>query len=632
MPSVYYNAPPPLGHQSTHEQFGPYFGINPAKPIHVPDLDNPKEQEKLRNDSSQTGENEKDQKKYDLLEERLRAIEGVDRFGTMDATELCLVPDVLIPAKFKVPKFEKYDGTKCPMAHITMYCRKMAAQSHDDKLLIHFFQDSLIGSVARWYVQLDRNRIKTWKDLARAFIAQYKHVAELAPNRLSLQTMEKKQSENFKEYAQRWRDIAAQVQPPLTDKQMTVLFINTLRAPFYECLIGNATKNFVDLVLSREIIEGAIKSGKIEGHEVASSKRGNTPKKKEGDVQAVAQDSQQAHNFNPYYLYTPYQPSYSNIGNITQNPYVYQPAPQPTFQTNILPQTPPLRPIASTNNPGHGQRGPKTTLEKPKFDPILVPYTTLLPQLIENRLLARTPLEPLRPPFSKWYDPYAHCDYHFGIQGHSIENCTALKHKVQALIKAGLLNFTKKDSSSVDGNPLPNHGGPTVNAIREGMIRRVKKNVDEIRTLMDRVFEALSKIKAITPEPIEIKEVEHDPTLSCKFHMAVVGHSIQNCDGFRLKLQELMDLSEIKFYEEGEEEEFRKKTIPFLYETFRFVGCKASDEVNQVPRMFGELSIHMIKGEEPNEKIPMVYPVLLGEELSNWTATELPIIFKSSEM
>ncbi|EOY21228.1 Gag-pro-like protein [Theobroma cacao] len=161
IPPVYYNAPPPLGHQPIHGQFGPYSGINPAEPINVPDLDDPKEQEKLRKDSSQTGENEKDQKKYDLLEERLRAIEGVDRFGTMDATELCLVPDVLIPAKFKVPKFEKYDGTKCPMAHITMYCRKMAAQSHDDKLLIHFFQDSLTGSAARWYVQLDRNRIKT---------------------------------------------------------------------------------------------------------------------------------------------------------------------------------------------------------------------------------------------------------------------------------------------------------------------------------------------------------------------------------------------------------------------------------------------------------------------------------------
>ncbi|XP_017972475.1 PREDICTED: uncharacterized protein LOC108661106 [Theobroma cacao] len=152
---------------------------------------------------------------------------------------------------------------------------------------------------------------------------------------------------------------------------------------------------------------------------------------------------------------------------------------------------------------------------------------------------------------------------------------------------------------------------------------------------MDRVFKALSKVKAITLESIDIKEVGHDLTHSCKFYIGVVGHSIQNCDYFHRKLQELMDLSEIEFYEEGEDEEFGKKIIPLLYETFRSAGCihtKVSDEVNQVPLMFGELSIHMIKDEEPNEKIPVVYPVLSGDELSNWTAMELPIIFKSLEM
>ncbi|XP_017984317.1 PREDICTED: uncharacterized protein LOC108663613 [Theobroma cacao] len=71
---------------------------------------------------------------------------------------------------------------------------------------------------------------------------------------------------------------------------------------------------------------------------------------------------------------------------------------------------------------------------------------------------------------------------------------------------------------------------------------------------MDRVFEVLSKINAITPEPIDIKEVGHDFTYSCKFYMGVVGHSIQNCNDFLRKLQELMDLSKIEFYEVGEED------------------------------------------------------------------------------
>ncbi|KAA0025889.1 Gag-pro-like protein [Cucumis melo var. makuwa] len=48
-------------------------------------------------------ENTPAKKKLDVLEERLRAIKGIDVYGNIDATQLCLVPGLIIPAKFKVP-------------------------------------------------------------------------------------------------------------------------------------------------------------------------------------------------------------------------------------------------------------------------------------------------------------------------------------------------------------------------------------------------------------------------------------------------------------------------------------------------------------------------------------------------
>ena len=57
--------------------------------------------------------------------------------------ELYLVPDIVIPLKFKVPEFDKYKGTTCPKNHLKVYCRKMGAYAKDEKLLMHFFQDSL---------------------------------------------------------------------------------------------------------------------------------------------------------------------------------------------------------------------------------------------------------------------------------------------------------------------------------------------------------------------------------------------------------------------------------------------------------------------------------------------------------
>ena len=65
--------------------------------------------------------------KYELLEERIRAMEGINIPGSLNATELSLVSGLVIPHKFKTPTFDKYDGTKCPTTHFTMYYRKMSA-------------------------------------------------------------------------------------------------------------------------------------------------------------------------------------------------------------------------------------------------------------------------------------------------------------------------------------------------------------------------------------------------------------------------------------------------------------------------------------------------------------------------
>ena len=78
--------------------------------------------------------------KLDLIEDRLRAIEGIGDYPFADMAELCLVLDVVIPPKFKVPDFDKYKGTTCPKNHLKMYCRKMGSYSRDEKLLMHFLQ------------------------------------------------------------------------------------------------------------------------------------------------------------------------------------------------------------------------------------------------------------------------------------------------------------------------------------------------------------------------------------------------------------------------------------------------------------------------------------------------------------
>ncbi|KAA3487381.1 Gag-pro-like protein [Gossypium australe] len=152
----------------------------------------------------------------------------------IDAKDLSLVPDLVLPPKFKTPEFEKYNGTSCPEAHITMFCRRMTGYVNNDQFLI--------GSTAKWYNQLSRAKINSWEDLAQAFMKKYSHVTDMTPDKIMLQNMEKKQSESFRQYAQRWREVATQVQPPLLEKGTTMLFINTLKAPFINHMLGSTTK------------------------------------------------------------------------------------------------------------------------------------------------------------------------------------------------------------------------------------------------------------------------------------------------------------------------------------------------------------------------------------------------------
>ena len=147
--------PPPT---QTHE-VGQNSGANTADPITISNLDDPKEQEKIRKESLEQSERNEVQRKLELIEERLRMVKGSDAYGLVDASKMSLVPDLVLPPKFKVPTFDKYDGTKCLSAHLYMYCRKMTGHTNNDKLLIHCFQDSLTGSATRWYNQLSRENV-----------------------------------------------------------------------------------------------------------------------------------------------------------------------------------------------------------------------------------------------------------------------------------------------------------------------------------------------------------------------------------------------------------------------------------------------------------------------------------------
>ncbi|KAA3467065.1 trans-resveratrol di-O-methyltransferase-like [Gossypium australe] len=110
---------------------------------------------------------------------------------------------------------------------------------------------------------------------------QYSYVTDMTPNRITLQNMEKKQSESFRQ----WKEVATQVQPPLLEKEAIMLFISTIKASFINHMLGSATKSFSDIVMSRDMIENTVRSGKIDARKTLKDQ---PRKKKENEVNTAS--------------------------------------------------------------------------------------------------------------------------------------------------------------------------------------------------------------------------------------------------------------------------------------------------------------------------------------------------------
>ena len=107
----------------------------------------------------------------------------------------------------------------------------------------------------------------------------------------------------------------------------------------------------------------------------------------------------------------------------------------------------------------------------------------------------------MEPPYPRWYDANATYDYHYGIKGHSTENCLALKNQVQALKNAGYVNFgyNKDGGPNIISNPLPNDSRPKINGILESFMDERKTYVQNVITHMKVIFEKLVQARFLQP-------------------------------------------------------------------------------------------------------------------------------------
>jgi hypothetical protein len=140
-----------------------------------------------------------------------------------------------------------------------------------------------------------------------------------------------------------------------------------------------------------------------------------------------------------------------------------------------------------------------------------MPLTDLYPILIEKSLISPVVLRPYNGPQRRDFNPNSTCDFHFGEVGHTVENCSQLKHRVQDLIDHGVLKF--EGLPNITTNPLPNH--------LEGGVNMVEiEEMGEERIAWRRLFYTLEKQRHITP-----LEAPPGPSTgdACEYHSGARG-------------------------------------------------------------------------------------------------------------
>ncbi|KAL3748590.1 hypothetical protein ACJRO7_009774 [Eucalyptus globulus] len=195
------------------------------------------------------------------IEERLCMLQGYQLQGL---DKLSPFAKVTVPEFYKEPEFtRKYDGIGCPKTHLKYYLGKMARYSDNPPLLINSFQDSLVGPALTWFIELDMEKIRIWEDLVDEFLQQYKFNTEIAPTREELVRVEKRRTESFRAYAQRWRVTASQVKPPLSEKETMKLLLHAMPRDFFEKMYNHTCMNFAPFVELGERIERIMREGRL---------------------------------------------------------------------------------------------------------------------------------------------------------------------------------------------------------------------------------------------------------------------------------------------------------------------------------------------------------------------------------
>ena len=183
-----------------------------------------------------------------------------------------------LPAKFRMPQVEAFDGARDPVDHLNTYKNQMELHGYQDPMRCRAFAITLKGPDLAWFNRLPPSSISSFRELSIAFVSHFIGARTYRKPSYHLLTIKQSSQESLRSYVQRFNVESLNVDIP-DEKFAITAFIAGLGVQSKD-LMFSISKN--PQASMAEVLAKAEKY--INGEEALISKKGSssTHKKKAG--------------------------------------------------------------------------------------------------------------------------------------------------------------------------------------------------------------------------------------------------------------------------------------------------------------------------------------------------------------
>ena len=149
--------------------------------------------------------------------------------ATANSPFVASIRDKPLPAKFKMPTIDSFDGTTDPVDHLETYRTLMVLHAFPDEIMCRAVPVTLKGSARLWFSQLPADSVSTFQHLSDSFLSHFIGAQRQRRPATQLLNIRQTEGESLRSFVTRFNTEALQVAEN-DDKVILTAFMAGLRS------------------------------------------------------------------------------------------------------------------------------------------------------------------------------------------------------------------------------------------------------------------------------------------------------------------------------------------------------------------------------------------------------------------